>query len=145
MSTSPHFELKKTKDLFVKASEDFKKFNLITNSHDLFNFMCTVNSMFDWAKEEFQDTPTRASGNDDTCTLNIVRRLCNRAKHYKKGNSPPTEVRKGYGCGRYGVGLYGKGEPSYLVEVDGALKPAREICEDALTIWEVFLKGKKVL
>ena len=149
LTKSPHFELETTKDLFIKAEHDWDKFNKCANSHDLFNFVCTINSMFDWADKELQKTPQRVPTNkpDDSCTLDVIRRLCNRAKHYGiTQQSLDTGVTpKGYSVGDFGKGAYGSGAPTYTVQLNKKDVLVKNICEDALNIWRSFLKTEGLL
>lgn len=139
IQNSAHFELVDYRDLYNKAQHDFAKLNNLVNSYDLFNFLCTVNHIHDWAKKDIQLSGVTLPDNR-TGKLNIVRQLCNRAKHFKKGQgSPDTTVKKGWGTGRYGVGKWGIGEPSYTVTADGQEVSVLEICKDALTEWESFI------
>ncbi|MDD5587418.1 MAG: hypothetical protein PHY92_10785, partial [Alphaproteobacteria bacterium] len=120
----------------------------LVNSYDLFNFLCTIEHLHDWTEKDGSilktDIPDNRAG-----TLNVVRLLCNRAKHFKKvrtdqkgkvgETAPDTCVKKGYGMGRFGVGLYGVGEPSYTVDVEGTETHVLQICKEAMAIWEKFM------
>ena len=76
--------------------------------------------------------------------------LCNRAKHFRKIRTdqkgkvleaaPDTCVKKGYGMGRCGVGVFGVGEPSYTVLVDDKESSVLQLCKDAYAIWTKFVE-----
>ena len=137
------FELQSYKDLYAKAQYDFARLDELVNSYDLFNFLAAINHLHEWVvKETGKKCPT-VSGD----TLDIIRRLCNRAKHFDHAkNSPSTEVREGYSMGRFGKGPYGVGEPSYVVtKDDGTVIHVLDLCKDALAIWDSFLKAEGLL
>lgn len=139
ISNSANFEITNCRDLYEKAKYDFSKLNKKLNSYDLFNFLCTISHLHDWAKHAPEligiEIPDNTGG-----SLGIVRQLCNRAKHFEKRQShPDTTVKMGYGMGRYGVALYGSGEKSYIVNIEGKELPVLAICSDAMKIWENFI------
>jgi len=136
MQDTPSFELASYKDLFIKARYDLGKLDELVNSYDLYNYLCTINHLYDWVKKETNVSPPERNKGG---TLEIVRLLCNRAKHFDKVNAPDTEVKKGFGTGRFGVGLFGVGEPSYLVTIGDKQINLLTICKDAFDIWEKFL------
>jgi len=140
IENSAHFELIGFKDLYSKAEYEFSKIDKLMNSYDLFNFLCTINHLYDWAKND-PSLSGKSIPDNQKGVLDVVRQLCNRAKHFEKRNThPDTTVKKGYGMGRYGVGVYGVGEPSYTVSIDGKDVQALEICKSALDEWEKFIK-----
>jgi hypothetical protein len=44
----------------------------------------------------------------------------------------------GYGAGRYGVGAFGTGEPSYEVEVAGQTMGVLDLIQHVIQEWEKF-------
>lgn len=137
LKDSASFELQSYKDLFTKAQHDFSRMEKIVNSYDLFNYLATINSLHDWVLHEAKyDCPRPAGGE-----LDLIRRLCNRSKHFeKKPSHPSTTVQTGYGMGRYGVGLYSVNEPSYKVtRDDGTEISILDLCKSALQIWKKHL------
>jgi hypothetical protein len=136
---SPCFELLSWTDLLDKAGNDLIDLHLLVNSYSLFNCLCTLNHIPDWISADPKCAniavfveEIRKDRNVDT-----VRQLCNRAKHFsRKPVSPLTEVHDGYGSGRYGVGAYQDGEPSYFVEVEGAMENVIVVLSAARAKWE---------
>jgi hypothetical protein len=143
-----HFELESFRDLYAKAEYDLARLDKLVNSYDLFNFLCTIDHLHDWAEQD-GNIPKADLPDNMTGVLNVVRLLCNRAKHFRKTRvnqkgkvleaAPDTCVKKGYGMGRYGIGLYGVGEPSYTVDVDGTETPVLQLCKEAFAIWKKFM------
>lgn len=139
---APLFELASYRDLFKKAEQDLAKLDKLVNSYDLFNYLCTINHLHDWVEKEVNITPPMRS---DGGTLDIIRKLCNRAKHFEKRDAPESSVKKGFGIGRYGVGLCGVGEPSYTVTIEGKEIQVLELCKDAFGLWAIFLKANNLM
>jgi hypothetical protein len=143
---SPLFELKNSGDLLKKAKWNFSKLNELVNSYDLFDCLCSVNHIPDWIKN---DPSTTGLTNDVEAIQNkpimdVTRKLCNRAKHFDT-SAPKTNMQRGYNAGRYGVGAFGIGEPSYEVEVDGHLMNVLDLVREVLQEWERFLLGHGIL
>jgi len=141
------FELQSYKDLFKKAQHDLAQLEKRVNSYDLFNFICTLNHLHDWVEAETGKNCPRDKGSD----LELIQRLCNRAKHFRKVRSsekgkvletaPDTKVQRGFGISFYGRSFYGSGEPSYIItRDDGTEVTALVLCRSALAIWEDYLK-----
>ena len=108
---TPLFELKNSKNLFEKAKRDYESFEKFRTSEDLFNFICTINHLHDWVKNEakekddeintpFDKEPHKKDKNKKLTypadILHLIRYMCNRAKHFKrKENSPSTFIKEG--------------------------------------------------
>jgi hypothetical protein len=136
---SPLFELKNSSDLFKKAKWNFSKLNQLINSYDLFDCLCTLNHVPDWIKND----PHSATLTSEVETIqrkpivDATRKLCNRAKHFD-AFAPKTNMQFGYGAGRYGVGAFGTGEPSYEVEVAGQTMGVLDLIQHVIQEWEKF-------
>jgi hypothetical protein len=138
---SPCFELESWTDPLAKAGDDLIDLKLNTNSHSLFNCVCTLNHIPDWISADPEAEHLAASVEEFKKDRNIelVRQLCNRAKHFRrKKDSPATAVLDGYGSGRYGVGAYGQGKPTYLVELDGEMLDVTKVLSAARAKWETL-------
>ena len=139
------FDLVTAADLLKKAEHDIQCLDRVMNSYDLFNFLCTLNHIPDWILE-----PLKAEAlalKRDNMNLDLVRKLCNRSKHFKKKeNDPDTVVRSGFGQGRFGKGGFGHGEPSYVV-VDDSNNEINmlELAHSALETWWKFFGEKGLL
>ena len=53
--------------------------------------------------------------------------------------APTTRVQADYGLGRFGVGPYGSGEPTYDVEVNGQMTNVLDLGRDVLDELEKLL------
>jgi hypothetical protein len=143
------FELESYRDLYEKARHDFDKLNTEVNSYDLFNFLCTIHHLSDWVKALLRAKDLAKDLKfpkilEESKELEIIRDLCNRAKHFNKDRNSvvkETSSQQGYGMGRYGMGEYGVGEPSYTVTVDGQKLDVLELCREALGIWENWINS----
>lgn len=144
VSDSPHFEIENYIGLFKKAQFELSELDKGVDSYDLFNYLCTINHLYDWVEKECkpQAMPARNKGD----ALHTIKQLCNRAKHFEKKSSHlETKVNIGYGAGRYGVKEYGTGEPSYKVTVDSKEIDVLTLCKEALEVWRKFLEDNKLL
>jgi hypothetical protein len=129
-------------DLLRKSQLDFGRFDEEVNSHNVFNFLCTLNHIPDWViKDETlpKDAREEAEKLKKEHDVNLIRQLCNRAKHFrKKASDPTTRVQSGFGHGRFGKGPFGVGEPSHEVKDGGTYVNVLHIGRRALTAWEQF-------
>ncbi len=143
---SPLFELKKSSDLFKKAKWNISKLNERVSSYDLFDCLCTINHIPDWIKNDPQTKALtrKVEKIEEEPIVDAVRKLCNRAKHFN-APAPKTKMQFGYGKGRYGVGAYGAGEPSYEVEVNGQMMNVLDLVRDVIQEWERFLTAHGLL
>jgi hypothetical protein len=138
---SPCFELVSWTDLLDKAGHDLIELKLQVNSYSLFNCICTLNHIADWisADPRYESLSAQVDEIKKERNVEIVRQLCNRAKHFSRNKvSPTTQVHNGYGSGRYGLGNYQEGEPSYLVEVDGSMLNVLDVLSAARSKWEAL-------
>ena len=145
-SDAPCFELENSLDLLRKAQHDFAQLDREVNSYDLFNFLCTVNHLADWAERErglprgFKHHVARLR---KKLEIRTIAALCNRAKHFerrKDSPSPSTKVARVWSAGRYGKGPWGVGEPTYEVEVEGVMKDLLGFARSVLDEWEDVFK-----
>jgi hypothetical protein len=143
---SPLFELTNCADLLNKAKHDLAALEKQVNSYDLFNCLCTVNHLKDWVRQDPQtvgirDEAKRLGENPKVLT---IENLCNHAKHFGRSREPryqvKTEMLSGYNSGRYGMGPYGIGEPTYEVDLSGEMVNVLDLLRDVIGEWEKLLK-----
>src|ERR1700722_4838580 len=140
-SDSPCFELESWTDLLDKAGHDIIELKIQVNPFSLFNCICTLNHVSDWisADPKVQYLSGAVEEFKKDRNIDVVRQLCNRAKHFhRRKDSPTTVVHSGYGAGRYGVGAYGVGEPTYLVEVESVMLDVTDVLSAARAKWETL-------
>ncbi len=147
---SGRFELHTFLDLYAVVLENKQTLedNALTPMI-AFNILGSINCLTDWLKKDdsiSQEIKEKAQGlrtNYDTEgeTLNIIRKLCNAQKHFGvHDDTPDTSVVRGFGAGRYGVGLYGVGEPSYTVQVEDDDISFLALVDEAVDLWQKFIE-----
>jgi hypothetical protein len=134
------------RDLLEKLRRDAALLDGEVTSDKLFNFVITAYSLIDWVKNNptlpspvrkavlamYQDPWVRVCGD-----------LATAAKHFELDRRAPitleAESQRGYGCGRYGKGVYGVGEEQIEVKLsDGSSIPCLELATDVIKAWDRF-------
>jgi hypothetical protein len=144
-SNTPCFDLETVRDLFRKAERDFAAIDDCMNSDDLFNFLCTTNHLAEWCVDDVRTAAKQLQA--QSTELDLIRKLCNRSKHFeKKPVHPNTVVESGFGVGRFGKGGFGVGEPSYVVRTDsGQEMNILDLARASLEAWRCFLAQRGLI
>lgn len=150
MPDGGHWELQTAGDLFRKAERDLKRFDAKPNAYVLFDLLVTLNHIWDWVQNDDtipRDVKSNAPSQATHREIKLVLELCNRAKHFKRGNAPDTtHVRSGT-LGTVGAQLpfVLGGVPMYLVNDGGDFRDVREVAFSALTTWKTFLNESRLI
>lgn len=150
----PFFEIYSCKDLYEKALIEYEEIKTKElTSFKLLNLIFSINHLKDWVENDerlnkiFVQELSEVLNPQKNVNFSVIRVLCNGGKHfaldeYSKKFQRIQIISKGYGCGRYGLGAYGKGEPSYAVLIEAQEKNIlhilNEIMKDISTIFNKY-------
>ena len=142
----PFFELESCIGLFEKAKQDFVKLEQDVNSHDLFNFLCTVGHLPEWINKERglpREFRREASRLSKTVEMKIIQALCSRAKHFRKKQHEPTTKTSRWFAQR--ISAEGElrleeevGKPVYEVQINEKMVDVVELCRGILGRWQLL-------
>lgn len=145
----------KYSDLYNKACRDYKKLGRFMSGDDVFNFLCTVDHLLDWAAQDetlSKDAQNEAiemmkrakDKNNKDYILYTIRGLCNSGKHYVR-HSPDREIERKtriisgpFGFGPCGMGPIGMIVYSFDVEHNGNVVPFLTVAKEAMDVWDDF-------
>ena len=142
------YSFQSAKDMLEKLRREHQRLYTEVTGDNFFNFVATGYHLAEWIERDpsvpgtaKNDVPSvRALSSIATC-----RDLTNAGKHFRLKANYQNQVasnaksERGFGVGRYGMGGFGVGEESIIIELlNGRTFNALELSDDVLKEWEGF-------
>lgn len=142
-------KLENYSDLFDKLKYELELLEQEVTSYNFFNFAVTAFHLIDWVKNsdnadgQIKQQVTELYKDEHFSLCNDV---CNFYKHFKITRYTPKvkdiESKTGYGCGRYGKGVYSVGEESiYVITKTGQKYDGLDLARNVYKKWEIFFES----
>jgi len=132
------FELRTAQDLLDKAKRDYEACKANPSADLVFNLVCTLNHVSDWAdKDEETRIPAAEVGHvSSSDEARIVRQLCNRFKHFeKKSGHPEVSHRPGGAFSSAFSDGFDNAPEAYVVDDRGEQLDILSICSSLIQLW----------
>lgn len=135
-------------ELFDKLKYELELLEKKVTSYNFFNFAVTAYHLIDWIKNsDNADDQIKQQVKElyEDEHFSICKDVCNSCKHFKITRYTPKvndiESKTGYGCGRYGKGVYGAGEESiYVITKTGQKYDGLDLARAILKTWDDFFR-----